>query len=472
MAHPKQLLSLSGERSLLQETVARLQGLARFRVDDRPVVVVNAEYRFTIAQQLREVGVGSPRIVLEPAGRNTAPALTLAALATLGSAALADGRAGNDHHDPVLLVMPADHVIRDRDAFLTAVAEGYGLASEGAVVTFGIVPHRPETSYGYIRLGAPLAEGTARRMAGFTEKPDAPTAGGYLDSGDYLWNSGIFMLRRSVWLAAIEQFAPDILEACRAACANANHDGDFIWAGREQFLASPSDSIDYAVMERLLTPAQTIPALVVPLDVGWSDVGAWDAWWEVACKDGDGNATRGDAIVEHCRDTLVHADHRTVVAVRCDKMVIVESADAILVAPMDEAQAVKQVVSRLAEERPELTQTHRRVFRPWGSYDSVDSGDRFQVKHIVVDPGASISLQYHRHRAEHWVVVRGTAEVTRGDEVFQLTENQSTYVPPGETHRLANRAEVPLEIIEIQSGAYLGEDDIVRIEDRYGREPG
>lgn len=467
--HPKQLLHLSDEYSLLQGTVARLKDPAGCRLDDRLVVVTNAEYRFTIARELRVLGFCSSTIVLEPAGRNTAPALTVAALLTLPPGRGSERPADADASDPVLLVMPADHVIEDQEAFQAAMAEGCRLAQEGAVVTFGIVPQRAETSYGYIRLGEALPTGTARRMADFTEKPDVTTAAHYLKSGEYLWNSGIFMLRRSVWLAAIEEFAPQIHRACEAACEEARYDGDFVWIGQEQFLSSPSDSIDYAVMKRLLTASHNPPALVIPLDAGWSDVGAWDGWWQVAQKDADGNTTRGDVFVEHCHGSLVHAGHRMVVAVGCDEMVVVETADAVLVAPMREAQAVKQAVDHLAHERPEITQTHRRVFRPWGSYDSIDSGDRFQVKHIVVDPGASISLQYHLHRAEHWVVVRGTAQVTKGDEVFLLTENQSTYVPAGEIHRLANMTDAPLEIIEIQSGEYLGEDDIVRLKDDYNR---
>ena len=483
VSYPKQLLALTGDHSLLQETAKRLQGLSSRDVDGRPVVVTNADYRFTVAEQLRAIAIDRPRIVLEPAGRNTAPALTLAALA------VADG-----DQDPILLVMPADHVIRDIAAFQTAISEGADLATAGAIVTFGIVPDRPETSYGYIRLGAaaetaeaparaddPLtatpavwlpAAGTprtARVMAGFTEKPDAATAAAYLTSGDYLWNSGIFMMRRSVWLAAIDHFGPEIAAACRAACAASREDGDFIWIDRDSFLASPSDSIDYAVMEKLMSTPEAAPALVVPLSAGWSDIGAWDAVWAISAKDQHGNVGRGHAVFEDCTDTLIYADNRTVTALGCDEMIIVESADVVMVAPMDKAQEVKNVVARLSEGRKDLTQTHRRVYRPWGRYEAIDRGDGFQVKHIVVYPGAALSLQTHSHRAEHWVVVSGTAEVTRGDEVFLLTENQSTYVPVGEIHRLANPGRVPLEIIEVQSGSYLGEDDIVRLEDTYGR---
>jgi mannose-1-phosphate guanylyltransferase / mannose-6-phosphate isomerase len=480
VSYPKQLLALTGDHSLLQETAKRLHGLSSRDVDERPVVVTNAEYRFTIAEQLRAIAVDKPRIVLEPAGRNTAPALTLAALAAAADGDQGAARGGDQ--DPILLVMPADHVIRDNAAFQTAVSEGADLATAGAIVTFGIVPDRSETSYGYIRVGAPArgagatdaaarpdAAPTARIMAGFTEKPDAETAARYLASGDYFWNSGIFMMRRSVWLTAIDRFAPGIAAQCRAAYAASRKDGDFTWIDRDSFLSSPSDSIDYAVMEKLASTPEAPPALVVPLSAGWSDIGAWDALWAISVKDEDGNVSRGDTVFEDCRKSLVRADSRTVAVVGCEGMVIIETADAVLVAPMDKAQEVKNVVSHLAERHPELVQTHRRVSKPWGHYESIDSGDGFQVKHIEVNPGAALSLQMHRHRAEHWVVVSGTAEVTRGDKVFLLTENQSTYVPVGEIHRLANPGKVPLEIIEVQSGSYLGEDDILRLEDTFGR---
>jgi mannose-1-phosphate guanylyltransferase / mannose-6-phosphate isomerase len=470
-AFPKQLLSLTSDRSLLQETVARLQGSAAYDLEDRVVVVTNAEYRFVIGQQLRALGTGRPQLILEPAGRNTAPALTLAARHTL----VIDRTAGQVS-DPVLLVAPADHVIREIEPFQAAIAEGAALAELGAIVTFGIQPERPETGYGYIRVAPEQARGrlgeassTARPVIGFKEKPDARTASGYIRDGHYLWNSGIFMMLRSVWLAAVERFAPDVAAACAQACASVREDGDFVWIDRESFLASPSISIDNAVMEALGSAHGATPAMVLPLDAGWSDIGAWNALWAVSDKDGDGNATRGDVVLAGCKDTLAHADGRMIVAVGCDKMVIVETADALLVAPFDKAQGVKEVVAHLAEERPDVTRIHRRVHRPWGAYDSIDRGDRFHVKHIVIEPGATLSLQLHRHRAEHWVVVKGQAEVTRGDEVFRLSENESTYVPLGEVHRLANPGDTPLEIIEVQSGGYLGEDDIVRIEDTYGR---
>ncbi len=458
-SYPKQLLPLTGEHSLLQETALRLKGFAGGAVDARPLVVTNEDYRFIIAEQLRQIGVDAPQIVLEPAGRNTAPALTLAALA-----AAADG------DDPVLLVMPADHVMSAVDAFQRAIGEGAAQAAAGALVTFGIVPDRAETGYGYIRAGAARAGAdSARQLAEFVEKPDAATAARYVASGEYFWNSGIFMLKASVWLAAIARFAPAIAHSCRAAFDGRRADADFLRVDKAAFEACPSDSIDYAVMERLQTAPELGAGVVVPLAAGWSDVGAWDALWAVSPKDEEGNAARGEVMFEASRNTLVHAGSRLVAAVGCEDMVVVETADAVMVAHKSRTQDVKKVVARLKAEGRTLTQSHRKVYRPWGWYDSIDCGDRFQVKRIVVNPGATLSLQMHHHRAEHWVVVRGTAEVTRGDEVFLLAENESTFIPLGRRHRLANPGKLPLEIIEVQSGSYLGEDDIVRFEDSYGR---
>ncbi|MDR3221405.1 MAG: mannose-1-phosphate guanylyltransferase/mannose-6-phosphate isomerase [Candidatus Accumulibacter sp.] len=456
-AFPKQLLPLTGERSLLQETVARLDGFSG-ESDASPLVVSNEEYRFITAEQLRQSGVRSASIVLEPVGRNTAPALTLAAL-----------EAGRDGDDPVLLVMPADHVIVDRAAFQQAIAEGARQAECGALVCFGIVPEIPETGYGYLRTGEPVAGSAARTLAEFVEKPDAAAAARYLASGVYFWNSGIFMFRASVWLAALAHFRPDIDAACRAAYAGRTVDTDFVRVERAAFEACPSDSIDYAVMEKLRTAPQLGQGVVVALAAGWSDVGAWDALWAVSKHDAAGNAVRGDVLLHDSRDTLVHASQRLVAAVGCRDMVVVETADAVLVVPRSRTQDVKKVVERLKSEGRSHSHHHRKVFRPWGWYDSLDSGDRFQVKRIVVEPGASLSLQMHHHRAEHWIVVRGTAEVRRGDDVFLLGENESTYIPVGVTHRLFNPGRLPLEIIEVQSGGYLGEDDIVRFEDKYGR---
>jgi len=458
-SYPKQLLPLTSEYSLLQETVVRLKGFSGGEVDAQPLIVSNEEYRFIIAEQLRQVGVRSAQIVLEPVGRNTAPALTLAALA-----------AAQDGQDPVLLVMPADHVIVDLPAFQQAIAEGAAQAGAGRLVTFGIVPDRAETGYGYIRVG-PLAGDarTARVLAEFVEKPDAATAARYVASGEYFWNSGIFMMKASVWLAAVKHFRADIAQACDMAFESRQVDADFLRVDKAAFAACPTDSIDYAVMEKLQSAPALGQGVVVPLSAGWSDVGAWDALWAVSDKDEDGNAGRGEVMFQSSRNTLVHANNRLVAAVGCEDMVVVETADAVMVAHKSRTQDVKKVVERLKAEGRTLTQSHRKVYRPWGWYDSIDSGERFQVKRIVVNPGATLSLQMHHHRAEHWIVVKGTAEVTNGERVFLLGENESTYIPLGHTHRLANPGKVPLEIIEVQSGSYLGEDDIVRFEDTYGR---
>ena len=459
-SYPKQLLPLTGERSLLQETATRLRGFTAAEVDPRPLVITNEEYRFIIAEQLRQIGVRSPQIVLEPVGRNTAPALTLAALTAA------------EEGDPILLVMPADHVIGDLGAFQHAIAVGAAAARIGALVTFGIVPDRAETGYGYIRAGAVLAAGEgARTLEEFVEKPDRETAERYVSSGEYYWNSGIFMMKASVWMAAITHFNPDMARSCSAAIDGRSQDADFVRLDAAAFERSPSDSIDYAVMEKLATASDLGQGVVVPLSAGWSDVGAWDALWAVSEKDADGNAARGEVIFEGSHNTLVHADSRLVAAIGCEDMIVVETPDAVMVAHKTRTQDVKKVVARLKAEGRSLTQSHRKVYRPWGWYDSIDAGERFQVKRIVVNPGAKLSLQMHHHRAEHWIVVRGTAEVTSGDKTFLLAENESTYIPLGHTHRLSNPGKVPLEIIEVQSGSYLGEDDIVRFEDTYGRAP-
>ncbi len=451
--YPKQLIPLLGDRSLLQDTVARLDGLDVPKAP--PLVVCNEHHRFMVAEQLRLLGREDGRILLEPVGRNTAPALTLAALA-----AVAEGG------DPVLLATPADHVVRDAAAFRAAVAQGLPEAEGGAVVTFGIVPDRPETGYGYIRQGA--AQGPGYRLAGFTEKPDRATAEAYLAGGDHLWNSGMFLLRASVWLRQLERFQPQMLEACRRAWEGGRADGDFCRIDAEAFAACPEDSIDYAVMEPLAREGD-VPALVIPLDAGWSDVGSWDALWAVGEQDAAGNVTRGDVLSHDSRGNLVFAEHRLVGTVGVEDLIVVETADAVLVARKDRVQEVKALVDRLKAAGRNEVLHHRKVYRPWGSYESIDAGERFQVKHIIVQPGASLSLQMHHHRAEHWIVVRGTARVTRGDETFLLSENQSTYIPLGEVHRLENPGTIPLELIEVQSGSYLGEDDIVRFEDHYGR---
>ena len=414
-----------------------------------------------MAEQVRELDREPAAIILEPVGRNTAPALTLAALAV-----------EREGEDPVMLVLPADHVIRDRKSFDQVVKEAAVLAGAGYLVTFGIVPTAAETGYGYIKLGAAVARGggTAREIAAFVEKPDRATAQTYMDSGEYLWNSGMFMMSASVWLKAIGQFQPDILAACRRAMERGQTDRDFYRVDKKAFSVCPSDSIDYAVMEKVAgSSSNDLRGAVVPLEAGWSDVGAWSAIWEVGIPDADGNVARGDVLTHNTRNSLLFAEHRLVAGVGLDDMVVVETADAVMVAPKSQAQEVKRIVERLKVEDRSERLSHRRVYRPWGTYEGIDAGDRFQVKRIVVKPGAALSLQMHHHRAEHWVVVRGTARVTRGKEVFFLSENQSTYIPIGETHRLENPGTIPLEIIEVQSGSYLGEDDIVRFEDVYGR---
>ncbi|SEP35739.1 mannose-1-phosphate guanylyltransferase/mannose-6-phosphate isomerase [Nitrosovibrio sp. Nv6] len=455
--YPKQLLPLIGEESLLQVTLRRVEGLTDIQVET-PLVVCNEEYRFIIAEQLRLMETKGT-ILLEPAGRNTAPALTLAALAAM-----------RDGGDPVMLVMPADHVILDKSHFQAAVREGATLAAEGAVVTFGITPDSPETGYGYIQAGEPIGTEGASSIARFVEKPDLATAQVYLDAGSYFWNSGLFMLRASVWLSAMGVCRYDILAACREAWDVRSTDGDFVRVGKEAFLQCPSDSIDYAVMERIAVGENTLPAgVMMPLSAGWSDVGAWDSLWQVLPKDHQGNVAQGDVLLHNCHNMLVMAEHRLIACVGIEDMVVVETPDAILVAHMSKTQQVKNIVDHLKREgRPE-GELHRKVFRPWGWYDGVDSGERFQVKRIVVKPGAALSLQMHHHRAEHWIVVRGTAQVTRGDASYLVSENESTFIPLGARHRLVNPGCVPLEMIEVQSGSYLGEDDIVRFDDVYGR---
>jgi mannose-1-phosphate guanylyltransferase / mannose-6-phosphate isomerase len=459
--YPKQLLPLIGDDSLLQATLRRVEGIGGATLA-APMVVSNEEYRFVIAEQLRLMGKPGT-IVLEPVGRNTAPALTIAALSAI-----------KNKVNPILLVMPADHVMTDVAAFQNAVQIGAELAVQGAVVTFGISPDAPETGYGYIQAGAAFAgSDVARQIARFVEKPDLKTAQTYLDDGSYLWNSGIFMMQAQVWLQAMAVCRADILAACEAAVEQGSVDGEFVRVGKEAFSQCPSDSIDYAVMERLAgasaNTAQLPPAVVIPLSAGWSDVGSWDALWQVLPKDASGNVVQGDVLLHDCRNTMAVSEGRLVACVGVDDLIVVETVDAILVAHKDKTQDVKTIVDRLKlQERPEA-KIHRKVFRPWGWYDGVDAGPRFQVKRIVVKPGGILSLQMHHHRAEHWIVVSGTARVTRGEETIVLSENQSTFIPLGTTHRLENPGKMPLELIEVQSGSYLGEDDIVRFEDVYGR---
>ena len=443
-AYPKQFLPLAGELTMLQATWQRVAAIAAHG----PLVIANEAHRFVAAEQLQQVGAQPQAIILEPLGRNTAPAIAVAALEATGNGA-----------DPLLLVLPSDHVIADEAAFRAAVQQAAAAAEAGKLVTFGIVPTGPETGYGYIK--AAPGEG-ARAVERFVEKPDLETATGYVASGQYLWNSGMFLLRASRYLAELARFNPAMLDHSRTAWQRARRDADFTRLDAEAFAAVPSDSIDYAVMEK------TSDAVVVALDAGWNDVGSWTALRDVSTQDGDGNAHHGDVIAIDCRNTYAYAQ-RLVALVGLDDVVAVETDDAVLVGKADRMQEVKDVVARLkAEGRSEAT-WHRKVYRPWGAYDSIDNGERFQVKRITVNPGASLSLQMHHHRAEHWVVVSGTAEVTRGEEVLLLGENQSTYIPLGVTHRLRNPGKLPLELIEVQSGSYLGEDDIVRFEDTYGR---
>jgi mannose-1-phosphate guanylyltransferase/mannose-6-phosphate isomerase len=456
--YPKQFLVLQGNRSLFQQAVTRLQGLATADIEvSAPQVVGNEDHRFLVVDQLRELGLEKSSVLLEPMGRNTAPAMTIAALNSADSGL-----------DPVLIVTPADQTVTDEAAFKAALQEAVRTAANGAIVILGVTPDRPETGFGYIRSGK--GEGGVLSVAQFVEKPKLETAERYLAEGGYYWNSGIFVVRASVWLKALDKFRPDIAGATRTAWAAKSTDATFIRPGKAEFQAIPSESIDYAVMEKC-PGGKDFDIRMVPLNAGWSDLGAWDAVWQVSAKDGDGNAAVGDTFVRDSHDTLVHATSRLVGVVGLDNVVVVETPDAVLVTDRSRSQEVKHIVGHLSGSGRTEQNLHRQVHRPWGWYDSIDSGARFQVKRIMVKPGASLSLQKHHHRAEHWIVVSGTAEVTNGDQVILLTENQSTYIPLGTVHRLANPGKVPLEIIEVQSGSYLGEDDIVRYEDTYGRAP-
>ena len=457
---PKQFLSLTGNESLFQQAAQRLVAVS---ADDiqvaKPLIVTGEEHRFLASEQLREVGIELGAALLEPVGRNTAPALTLAALA-----------AQQNGTDPVLVVTPADQTVADTIAFTQAMQLAVREAEKASIVILGITPDRPETGYGYIQADGGNSD-AVMPVQRFVEKPDASTAQQYLSEGGYYWNAGMFVLKASVWLQALEQFRPDILQATQAAWearrTDANPATTFVRPGRPEFTAIPSESIDYAVMERC--PGSNFPIKMLSLDAGWSDLGAWDAVWNVLPKDDQGNAHMGDVLTTHSRNTLVHASSRLVSLVGVENLIVVETPDAVLVADKSRSQDVKHIVAQLQNTKREEHTLPRKVHRPWGWYDSIDEGGRFKVKRIQVKPGASLSLQKHHHRAEHWIVVKGTAEITNGEKVLLLTENQSTYIPLGEVHRLANPGSIPLEIIEVQSGSYLGEDDIVRFEDKYNR---
>lgn len=441
--YPKQFLSLTGEHTMLQDTVARLQGLEH----QSPVVICNEEHRFIVAEQLRQRHFEHSGIILEPAGRNTAPAIALAALH-----AMAQG------DDPLLLVLAADHVIQDQPSFIQAVQQAIPQATAGKLVTFGIVPQAPETGYGYIRQGRAVSD-SAFEVAAFVEKPDLATAEAYLASKEYYWNSGMFLFRASRYLAELELHRPDILAACQQAMQGVHHDLDFLRLNEAAFLACPDDSIDYAVMEK------TKDAVVVPMDAQWSDVGSWSALWEVNDKDQDGNAIRGDVLTTQTRNSYIYAQHKLVSTVGVDDLVIVETKDAVLVANKNNVQDVKSIVSQLkAANRSEHLQ-HREAYRPWGSHDAISDGERFHVKKVTVKPGQRTTTQIHYHRAEHWVVVSGTAKVRNGEQTFLVTENESTYIPIGAPHSLENPGKVPLELIEVRTGAYLEEDDVIRLDD-------
>jgi len=446
--YPKQFIPLVDEQlSMLQSTISRLEGIAELAP---PVVVCNEAHRFLVAEQLRQIDITDARIILEPEARNTAPAVTLAAYESLAQ-----------DKDPVLLVLAADHLIQSIDQFHQAVNVGKNCAKNGQLVTFGVVPDQPETGYGYIRYQQ--SNEAFQVIEEFVEKPDKARAQAYLDSGDYYWNSGMFMFKASSLLDELKQWAPDIQQACEQSFRTIQKDMDFHRVSRESFAKCRSESIDYAVME------QTENAVVVPLRSDWNDVGAWSSIWEVSDKDEQGNVTQGDVMLETVNNSYVRAESRLVTVLGVEDLVVVETADAVLVADKNRVQDIKELVERLKrQQRPEL-QNHTQVYRPWGSYESIVTQSRFQAKRIVVNPGSSLSLQLHHHRAEHWIVVKGCGQITRGEEVFQLNEDESTYIPIGMKHRLENPGVIPLEVIEVQTGSYLGEDDIVRFEDVYGR---
>ena len=444
--HPKQFINLVNDTTLFQDTILRLPE----DVAD-PLIICNEEHRFLAAEQLRQIHKNSNGIILEPIGKNTAPAIALAALKFV-----------NNGEDPLLLVLSADHLIQDTDAFHQSIKIAEELAEKDKLVTFGIVPDKAETGYGYIQ--ADINNTTdSYNIQSFTEKPNQEDAQKYLDSGNYLWNSGMFMFKASIYLQELEKFEPEILTSCKKSCQTEYKDKDFIRLNNDEFRQCPEQSIDYGVMEH------TEGAMVVPLDANWSDIGSWDALWDAKNKDSNGNVSEGDVILNGVKNTYTYSSNRLVSAIGVSDLVIVDTQDALLIADKNYSQNIKNIVNQLKKENRSEAENHRKVLRPWGYYDSIDVDDGFQVKRILVNPGAKLSLQKHQHRAEHWVVVKGVATITRGDDVFVLKENQSTYIPKGEVHRLENTEETDLEIIEIQTGDYLGEDDIIRLEDDYQR---
>lgn len=452
--YPKQLLPLTGEQTLLQQTATRLAGLEH---TEPPIIICSEEHRFLVAEQLRKLAVEPGAIILEPVGRNTAPAVAVAALH-----ALANG------NDPLLLVLPADHLIAKPEIFRHAVTAGARFAEQGKLVTFGILPDKPETGYGYIKQGEKLSdqkqtEYTAFQVERFVEKPDIKKAQQYLDSGRYYWNSGMFLFQADRFLEELKQYDPEMLTCCEQAYSATTSDLDFQRLDKEAFAASPNSSIDYAVMEK------TKHSVVIPVDPGWNDIGSWSALWEIGAKDLANNVTVGDTMTQDTHNSYLHATNRLVATVGVDDLVVIETADAVLVSTKNRVQEVKMIVKNLKDAGRYEAELHPRVYRPWGSYETLAAGDRYQVKRIIVNPKALLSLQKHHHRAEHWIVVKGTAIITRGEESITLTENESTYIPLGVTHRLENPGIIPLELIEVQSGSYLGEDDIIRFEDTYGR---
>ncbi len=446
--YPKQFLQLTEDQSLLQSTVSRLQELNL----EKPVTICNESNRFLVAEQLRLKGQLGP-IILEPTARNTAPAIALAAFG-----------AQEQGDDPLLLILAADHTIQDTSEFHKTLNSAVPSAMSGKLVTFGIVPTCPHTGYGYIQQGAEIGPGYGHTVAQFVEKPNLETAKDYFNTGSYLWNSGMFLFKASRFLAELKQHRPDIYEACKCAYEHRTSDIGFTRIDEQLFESCPSESIDYAVMEH------TADAVVFPLDVGWNDIGSWSALWEVHAKDNNGNAAIGDTLIHDSHNCYVHSPHRLITTIGLEDIVVVDTRDAVLIAHKDKVQDVKAIVEQLKDRGRSEFEDHRQIYRPWGNYDSIDSGNRYQVKHITVNPGEKLSVQMHHHRAEHWIIVSGTAKVTIGNEQKLLNENQSSYIPLGVVHALENPGKIPLELIEVQSGPYLGEDDIVRFEDRYGRD--